>query len=144
MENSPEKKSPSSLVVLISLFFMWGFITCLNDILIPYLKGVFDLMHWQAMLVQFAFFGAYFIGSVIYFIISVYSGDPINRIGYKKGIITGLIISALGTALFLPAAQFKMYGFFLSALFVLGLGFTMLQIAANPYVAIDRKSTRLN
>lgn len=138
----------SSLVVLISLFFMWGFITCLNDILIPYLKGVFNLMHWQAMLVQFAFFGAYFIGSVIYFIISAISGDPINRIGYKKGIITGLIISAAGTALFYPAAEFRMYGFFLSALFVLGLGFTLLQIAANPYVAIlgDEKtaSSRLN
>ena len=90
MDNPSEKKYTSSLVVLISLFFMWGFITCLNDILIPYLKGVFNLMHWQAMLVQFAFFGAYFIGSVIYFIISVASGDPINRIGYKKGIIVGL------------------------------------------------------
>ena len=105
-------------------------------------------MHWQAMLVQFAFFGAYFIGSVIYFIISVANGDPINRIGYKKGIIAGLIISSIGTALFYPAAQFKMYGFFLSALFVLGLGFTLLQIAANPYVAIlgDEKtaSSRLN
>ena len=138
----------SSLVVLISLFFMWGFITCLNDILIPYLKGVFNLLHWQAMLIQFAFFGAYFIGSVIYFIISVSSGDPINRIGYKKGIILGLIISSIGAALFYPAAEFKLYGFFLSALFVLGLGFTLLQIAANPYVAIlgDEKtaSSRLN
>lgn len=105
-------------------------------------------MHWQAMLVQFAFFGAYFMGSVIYFIISVSSGDPINRIGYKKGIITGLIISSTGTALFYPAAQFVSYGFFLAALFVLGLGFTLLQIAANPYVAIlgDEKtaSSRLN
>ncbi len=105
-------------------------------------------MHWQAMLIQFAFFGAYFIGSIIYFIISVSSGDPINRIGYKKGIIAGLVVSALGTALFYPAAQFKLYGFFLSALFVLGLGFTLLQIATNPYVAIlgDEKtaSSRLN
>ena len=100
------------------------------------------------MLVQFAFFGAYFIGSLIYFIISASSGDPINRIGYKKGIIAGLIISATGTALFYPAATLKMYGFFLSALFVLGLGFTLLQIAANPYVAIlgDEKTAagRLN
>ncbi|HKR03817.1 MAG TPA: sugar MFS transporter [Bacteroidia bacterium] len=148
MDNTTGKKYTSSLVVLISLFFMWGFMTCLNDILIPYLKGVFQLMHWQAMLVQFAFFGAYFIGSVIYFIISVYSGDPINRIGYKKGIITGLIISAIGTALFYPAAQFISYGFFLAALFVLGLGFTLLQIAANPYVAIlgdpQTASSRLN
>ncbi|MEO5570036.1 MAG: sugar MFS transporter, partial [Bacteroidia bacterium] len=148
MDAPTAKKYTSSLIVLFTLFFMWGFITCLNDILIPYLKGVFNLMHWQAMLVQFAFFGAYFIGSVIYFIISVASGDPINRIGYKKGIIAGLIISAIGTALFYPAAQFISYGFFLTALFVLGLGFTLLQIAANPYVALlgDPKtaSSRLN
>lgn len=146
MTNQPNHRS--SLAVLITLFFMWGFITCLNDILIPYLKSVFDLMHWQAMLVQFAFFGAYFIGSLIYFIISVSHGDPINRMGYKKGIIAGLFISALGTALFFPAAQFQSYAFFLSALFILGLGFTLLQIAANPYVAIlgspETASGRLN
>lgn len=134
MNSKPNHNYP--LIVLISLFFMWGFITCLNDILIPYLKGVFNLMHWQAMLVQFAFFGAYFIGSLIYFIISATSGDPINRMGYKKGIIAGLVVSSVGTALFYPAAHFTSYGFFLSALFILGLGFTLLQIAANPYVAI--------
>ena len=93
-----------SLVVLTSLFFMWGFITCMNDILVPYMKGVFSLSHTQAMFIQFSFFGAYFIGSVLYFIISSKIGDPINRIGYKKGIIIGLILSALGTFLFLPAA----------------------------------------
>ncbi len=136
------------LITLTSLFFMWGFLTCMNDILIPYLKGVFELKYWQAMLVQFAFFGAYFLGSVIYFIFSIRTGDPINRIGYKNGMIIGLCISALGCVLFYPAAQFTSYGFFLSALFVLGLGFTMLQIAANPYVAIlgdeASASSRLN
>ncbi len=137
-----------SLVVLTSLFFMWGFITCMNDILVPYMKGVFSLSHTQAMFIQFSFFGAYFIGSVLYFIISSKIGDPINRIGYKKGIIIGLILSALGTFLFLPAAWFISYTFFLFALFVLGLGFTLLQIAANPYVAIigspETASSRLN
>ncbi len=136
------------LLTLTSLFFMWGFLTCMNDILIPYLKGVFDLKYWQAMLVQFAFFGAYFIGSLIYFLFSIRIGDPINRIGYKNGIIIGLCISALGCVLFYPAAQFVSYGFFLSALFILGLGFTMLQIAANPYVSIlgdeSSASSRLN
>ena len=82
-----ELKSSSrfSLSSLTSLFFMWGFITVLNDILIPHLKGVFDLSYLEAMLVQLAFFGAYFIGGFIYFLISMISGDPINRMGYKNG-----------------------------------------------------------
>lgn len=138
----------SALVALTFLFFMWGFITCLNDILIPYLKGVFELSFFQAMLVQFAFFGAYFVGSLIYFIISITSGDPITKIGYKNGIIIGLLISAVGCALFYPAAEYQVYALFLGALFCLGLGITMLQIAANPYVAIlgspETASSRLN
>ena len=141
-------KYRSGFVTVTALFFMWGFITVLNDILIPYLKGVFDLSYFEAMLVQGAFFGAYFIGGLLYFIISVNFGDPINKIGYKNGIILGLVISAIGTSLFFPAAKYEMYGFFLSALFVLGLGFAMLQIAANPYVAIlgspETASSRLN
>ncbi len=146
--NNNGKSYTAPFISLIFLFFMWGFMTVLNDILIPYLKGAFQLNHVKAMLIQFAFFGAYFIGSLIYFIVSVLSGDPINRIGYKKGLVVGLVVSALGALLFYPAAQFHVYGFFLSALFVMGLGFTLLQIAANPYVAIlgDEKSAsaRLN
>jgi len=138
----------AAFVVVTGLFFMWGFMTVLNDILIPYLKGVFDLNHTRAMFVQFAFFMAYFVGSVIYFFISITGGDPISRIGYKNGILAGLLISATGSALFYPAAEFQMYGFFLAALFVMGLGFTLLQIAANPYVAIlgpeKSASSRLN
>lgn len=136
------------LATLTTLFFMWGFLTCMNDILIPYLKEVFELKYWQAMLVQFAFFGAYFVGSVIYFVLSVRIGDPINKIGYRKGIMLGLGIAAMGCLLFYPAAEFISYGFFLLALFILGLGFTILQIAANPYVAIlgdeTSASSRLN
>ncbi|NVO02150.1 MAG: sugar MFS transporter [Bacteroidetes bacterium] len=144
-----EKKYTSSLIILTSLFFMWGFITCLNDILIPYLKGVFALTHFQANLVQFAFFGAYFIGSLIYFLLSLLIGDPISRIGYKNGILVGLFISAVACFLFYPAANvFHSFGVFLGALFLLGLGFTVLQIAANPYVAIlgssETASSRLN
>ncbi|RLD40808.1 MAG: MFS transporter [Bacteroidetes bacterium] len=146
--NSTQKSNTSAFISLTFLFFMWGFMTVLNDILIPYLKDAFHLNHTQAMLVQFAFFAAYFVGSLIYFIVSVISGDPINKLGYKKGIIAGLIVSAIGALLFYPAAQFHIYGFFLTALFVLGLGFTLLQIAANPYVAIlgsERSaSARLN
>ncbi len=142
------KNYTSAFISLTFLFFLWGFMTVLNDILIPYLKGVFELSHTQAMLVQFAFFTAYFVGSVIYFIISATAGDPINKIGYKKGLVLGLLISGVGALLFYPAAQYHVYGLFLGALFVLGLGFTLLQIAANPYVSIlgspESASSRLN
>ena len=120
----------------------------MNDILIPYLKGAFELSYFQANLVQFAFFSAYFIGSLIYFLVSLKIGDPIQKIGYKNGIILGLIIASIGGFLFYPAAGYASFPFFLSALFVLGLGFTMLQISANPYVAIlgdpATASSRLN
>lgn len=124
------------LAFLTMLFFMWGFITCLNDILIPHFKAIFTLTYFESMLIQFAFFSAYFVGSLIYFIISSASGDPINKIGYKNGILLGLLISAIGTFLFYPAAIMQSFGFFLAALFVLALGFTLLQIAANPYVIL--------
>ncbi len=146
--SNPTKNYTSAFVSVTFLFFMWGFMTVLNDILIPYLKNVFDLNHTRAMLVQFSFFTAYFVGSFIYFVISASYGDPINRIGYKKGLISGLLVSGVGALLFYPAAQFHVYGLFLGALFVLGLGFTLLQIAANPYVSIlgpERSaSSRLN
>jgi len=127
---------------------MWGFITVLNDILIPFLKKIFELNYAQSMLVQFTFFGAYFIGSVVYFVISVAWGDPMSKMGYKNGLILGLIISALACAGFYPAAAIKEYGLFLAMLFILGIGFTLLQIAANPYVALlgkpETASSRLN
>ncbi|MFA5264124.1 MAG: sugar MFS transporter [Opitutaceae bacterium] len=125
---------PFSIMTI--LFFMWGFMTVWNDILIPRFKEAFTLNYFQAMLVQFAFFGAYAVGSLVYYTISVISGDPINRIGYKNGVILGLLIAAIGSALFYPAAVLTSYPFFLVALFVVGLGFAMLQIAANPYVTI--------
>ena len=130
------------------LFFMWGFMTVFNDILIPRFKEAFTLDYFQAMLVQLAFFGAYFIGSLIYFVISATTGDPIAKIGYKNGVVIGLLISATGSAMFWPAANLVSYPMFLSALFVVGLGFAMLQIAANPYVTIlgpeKTASSRLN
>lgn len=130
------------------LFFMWGFMTVWNDVLIPRFKDAFTLSYFQSMLVQFAFFGAYGIGSLIYYVISMISGDPINRIGYKNGVILGLLIAATGSALFYPAAVLASYPFFLMALFIVGLGFAMLQIAANPYVTIlgpeQTASSRLN
>ncbi len=145
--NEPKFYRPAFVLITV-LFLMWGFITCMNDILIPYLKKIFELNYAQAMLVQFSFFGAYFIGSLIYFIISVFIGDPIQKLGYRTGIIIGLVISGIACILFYPAAHAHEYTFFLSALFILGLGFTMLQISANSYVAIlgrpETASSRLN
>ncbi|WP_415326344.1 sugar MFS transporter [Chryseobacterium sp. MMS23-Vi53] len=136
------------LITITLLFFMWGFITCMNDILIPYLKQLFKLSFFESMLVQFCFFGAYFIGSLIYFFISISKGDPINKVGYKKGIIFGIFLAALGCVLFYPAATFSYYPLFLGALFILGLGFTVLQITANAYVSLlgseESASSRLN
>ncbi|GHF88320.1 sugar MFS transporter [Thalassotalea marina] len=111
-----------------TLFFIWGFITALNDILIPYLKGAFDLNYTQAMLVQFCFFGAYFI-------VSPFAGRLISKIGYLKGIITGLLTIATGCVIFYPAADMGAYWVFLTGLFVLASGITILQVSANPYVA---------
>ncbi|MCK8521004.1 sugar MFS transporter [Aquimarina sp. D1M17] len=135
-------------ITITFLFFMWGFITVMNDVLIPHLKAVFELSYFQAALIQFAFFGAFFVISLIYFLISVSQGDPISKIGYKNGIIVGLILCGIGCCLFYPAANYQRYGIFLGALFVLASGVTILQITANPYAAIlgDSKtaSSRLN
>ncbi|MBL7958072.1 MAG: sugar MFS transporter [Flavobacteriales bacterium] len=143
-----ERSATYPLIVLTTLFFMWGFMTVMNDVLIPHWKEDFQLNYSQSLLVQFCFFGAYFIGSLIYFILSATSGDPIQRIGYKRGSIIGLLISAAACGLFVPASYAHSYPGFLIALFVLGLGFTMLQIAANPFVAIigspEGASSRLN
>ena len=144
--NGQTYRGPFAIMTV--LFFMWGFMTVFNDILIPRFKDAFTLDYFHAMLVQFAFFGAYFIGSLLYFAISVVIGDPIARLGYKNGVVIGLLISAAGSALFWPAASSLSYPLFLAALFVVGLGFAMLQIAANPYVTIlgpeRTASSRLN
>src|SRR5688572_6896682 len=103
-----------------TLFFLFGFITCLNDILIPHLKALFDLNYWQSMLVQFAFFSAYFL-------FSLPAGAITRRFGYPAGVVCGLTISAFGAWLFLPAGHFSSYPFFLAALFVLACGITLLQ-----------------
>lgn len=126
------------LITMTSLFFMIGFITCMNDVLIPYLKGVFALSHFQSNLVQLAFFMAYFIISLIYFIISITKGDPILKVGYKKTIVAGFFTSGLACLLFFYEAGLSTptFGMFLTALFMLGSGFTLLQIAANPLVSL--------
>lgn len=128
--NGSDKKSYlGSLIILTSLFFIWGFITCLNDILIPHLKSVFTLNYTQAMLIQFCFFTAYFV-------VSVPSGYLVEKIAYKGGIIAGLSVAGIGCLLFYPAASSHSYPLFLAAFFVLASGITLLQVAANPYVTI--------
>ena len=144
--NGQTYRGPFAIMTI--LFFMWGFMTVFNDILIPRFKEAFTLDYVHAMLVQLAFFTAYFIGAFLYFVISATRGDPIGRIGYKNGVVIGLLISAGGSAMFWPAATIHSYPLFLTALFVVGLGFAMLQIAANPYVTIlgpeRTASSRLN
>ncbi len=129
-----------ALTSLTTLFFMWGFITCLNDILIPHLKVVFELTYTQSMLIQFCFFGAYFL-------VSMPAGKLVKRFGYQKGIVAGLVIAAFGCMMFYPAASFHSYGFFLGALFILASGITILQVSANPLVTllgpVETASSRL-
>ncbi len=137
-----------SFIVLVGLFFIWGFIISMNDILIPYLKMIFKLSYFEAMLIQFSFFGSFFLGSLFYFIFSVKIGDPISRIGYRNSMSIGLFIAGLGCLLFYPSNVLHSYGFFLGALFCLGFGITILQIAANPYAVLlggeETASARLN
>ncbi len=139
--NQSNKNYTTELTILTSLFFMWGFLTCLNDILIPHLKAVFSLNYAQAMLIQFCFFGAYAL-------ISLPSGILVEKIGYKRGIIIGLVTAGIGCLAFYPAAGTRSYPLFLLALFILAAGITLLQVAANPYVAIlgkpETASSRLN
>jgi FHS family L-fucose permease-like MFS transporter len=126
--------SKTAFYTLISVFFFWGFVAASNTILIPIFKKHFALAQWQSQLVDFAFYAAYFVGSLVYFLVSVSAGDPLNKIGYKKGLITGLLISAVGAFGFVPAAAAASFPLMLTSLFIVGLGFALQQIVANPYV----------
>lgn len=127
----------SQFGVLISVFFFWGFVAASNDILIPVFKEKLHLEQWQAQMISFAFYVAYTVGSLIYYFISKASGgDILNRLGYKNGISLGLAISALGTLLFYPAAQNSSFVLMISGLFIVGLGFSLQQTAANPLAIV--------
>lgn len=131
MEKHAEQTKWSQFISLIVVFFFWGFVAASNDILIPVFKKWFVLTQVQSQLVAWAFYVAYFIGSVIFFIISLKS-DILQKFGYKKTLAFGLILSAIGAFLFIPAASAASFWFFLSALFIVGLGFSVQQIVANP------------
>lgn len=137
------------MISITVLFFMWGFITSLNDILIPYFKMAYSLSHFEANIVQLAFFIAYFFGSLGFFFLAKKGLDPIHKYGYKRTLEIGLYVAAIACFLFSFAAILNLgFGFFLSALFLLGIGLTFLQVAANPFVAMlgnsDTASSRLN
>ncbi|HET8885648.1 MAG TPA: sugar MFS transporter [Salinimicrobium sp.] len=137
-----QKKSYRTAFTFVTiLFFLWGFITVLVDSLIPRLREVFTLTYFQAGLVQFAFFGAYFL-------LSIPAGYILSKIGYKRGVILGLITMAVGCLLFYPAASERIFGLFMFGYFTLAAGITILQVAANPYVTVlgpeKTASSRLN
>lgn len=136
-----DKNYRNSFILLTVLFFLWGFITVLVDSLIPRLRELFTLSYFQAGLVQFAFFGAYFV-------LSIPASYILSKIGYKRGIILGLLTMALGCLLFYPAASYRVFGIFILAYFILAGGMTVLQVAANPFVAVlgseKSASSRLN
>jgi glucose/galactose transporter WARNING len=132
MSTPSQQNHNSALVVLTALFFMMGFITCMNDILIPHLQKIFTLTNVQAMLVQFCFFTAYAI-------MSIPMGHLVGKIGYKNGVIGGFLLTAVGCLLFYPAADSQSYPTFLGALFILASGVTLLQVSGNPYVTLLAK-----
>ena len=136
-----QKSYGGAMAMVTTLFFMWGFLTCLNDILVPHLKAIFDLNYAQVMLIQFAFFAAYFL-------FSLPSGKVIEWFGYKRTMVSGLCTMGIGALLFIPAASLPSYPLFLAALMVLAGGMTLLQVSANPYVAVlgppRTASSRLN
>ena len=138
---APASTNKSALAVVTTLFFMWGFLTALNDILIPHLKPIFDLNYAQIMLIQFAFFSSYFV-------FSIPSGKVIDWLGYKRAMVIGIFTLGFGAFLFIPAAAVPSYPLFLGALIVLAAGMTILQVSANPYVAVlgppRTASSRLN
>ncbi|AUZ56323.1 MFS transporter [Stenotrophomonas acidaminiphila] len=132
-----QKTRWSQFGVLITVFFFWGFVAASNDILIPVFQKAFNLSHAQSQLVSFAFYIAYTVGSLVYFGVSRLAGqDLLSRIGYRNGICLGLLVSALGTLLFYPAANSGSFVLMLSGLFIVGLGFSLQQIAANPLAIV--------
>ena len=131
----------SAMAMVTTLFFVWGFLTCLNDILIPHLKAIFDLNYAEVMMVQFVFFSGYAV-------FAVPAGKLIDWVGYKRTMVFGLLTMAVGAILFLPAASVPAFALFLGALIVLAIGITSLQVSANPYVSVlgppQTASSRLN
>src|SRR6201991_5056851 len=137
MEQTNSKSNSSAFFTLTIVFFFWGFVAASNDILIPVFKEKLHLQQWQSQMISFAFYVAYTVGAIIYsFISKLIGGDILNRLGYKNGIVLGLIISTIGALMFYPAAQSASFGLLITGLFIIGLGYSLQQTAANPLAII--------
>ncbi|MDG1850401.1 MAG: MFS transporter, partial [Flavobacteriales bacterium] len=139
----------AALATLVTVFFFWGFVAASNGVFIPFCKNYFNLDQFQSQLIDFAFYGAYYIGALLLFIISGYvKTDILNKWGFKNGIVYGLIISAVGAAIMIPAISSGSFSFILGSLFVVALGFSLQQTSANPFaISLGDPSTgsyRLN
>ena len=135
MEQNKTKSYGSALYTIITVFFFWGFLAASNGIFIPFCKAHFSLTQFESQLIDFTFYGGYFIGSlVLYFASQITKVDILNKLGYKNGIIYGLVLSAVGALLMVPAVDSGSFGFILGAFFVIALGFSLQQTAANPFV----------
>ncbi|MDO3425463.1 sugar MFS transporter [Chryseobacterium sp. APV1] len=133
MSNYSKQTNWGQFIPLVTVFFFWGFVAASNDILIPVFQKAFNLSQTESMLVQICFYVAYTVGSLIYMLVSAgLKQDLVNKIGYKNGLIVGLLISAAGTLLFYPAANMHSFPLMISGLFIVGLGFSLQQIVANP------------
>jgi FHS family L-fucose permease-like MFS transporter len=149
MTQTNSKSNSSAFFTLTIVFFFWGFVAASNDILIPVFKEKLHLQQWQSQMISFAFYVAYTVGAIIYsFISKLIGGDILNKLGYKNGIVLGLIISTIGALMFYPAAQTASFALLIGGLFVIGLGYSLQQTAANPLAIImgdpKKGSQRLN
>ena len=149
MEQTKSRGNSSAFYTLTIVFFFWGFVAASNDILIPVFKEKLHLQQWQSQMISFAFYVAYTVGAIIYsFISKLIGGDILNKLGYKNGIALGLIISTIGALMFYPAAQTASFALLISGLFIIGLGYSLQQTAANPLAIImgdpKKGSQRLN
>jgi len=137
MEQNKPKGNSSAFFTLTIVFFFWGFVAASNDILIPVFKEKLHLQQWQSQMISFAFYVAYTVGAIIYsFVSKLIGGDILNKLGYKNGIVLGLIISTIGALMFYPAAQTASFALLIGGLFVIGLGYSLQQTAANPLAII--------
>lgn len=135
MAQDNSKSNGSALYTIITVFFFWGFLAASNGIFIPFCKAHFSLTQFESQLIDFTFYGGYFIGSLIlYFASAATKVDILNKIGYKNGIIYGLLISAVGALIMIPAINSGSFAFILLTFFIIALGFSLQQTAANPFV----------
>jgi FHS family L-fucose permease-like MFS transporter len=149
MKENNTKSYGSALYTLVTVFFFWGFLAASNGIFIPFCKSHFHLTQFESQLIDFTFYGGYFIGSLIlYFASQATKVDILNKLGYKNGIVLGLVISAAGALFMIPAVATGSFAFILGSLFIIALGFSLQQTAANPFVIAlgppETGSNRLN